>query len=43
MKDLDSNNILIEAQHRFASERTCEAQLFLHTNELAKAMTIRLR
>ena len=38
MKHLESNNILIEVQHGFRSKHSCEAQLFLTTNDLAKAI-----
>ena len=38
MKHLESNNILIQEQHGFQSQHSCEAQLFLTTNNLAKAI-----
>ena len=38
MKHLESNNILIQEQHGFRSQHSCEAQLFLTTNDLAKAI-----
>ena len=38
MKHLESNNILVEVQHGFRSKHSCEAQLFLTTNDLAKAI-----
>ena len=36
MKHLESNDILTEVQHGFRSKHSCEAQLFLTTNDLAK-------
>ena len=38
MKHLDSNDILIKAQYGFRSKHYCKAQLFLTTNDLAKAI-----
>ena len=38
MDHLESNNILTEVQHGFRSKYSCEAQLFLATNDLAKAI-----
>ena len=38
MKHLESNNILIQELHGFRSQQSCEAQLFLTTNNLAKAI-----
>ena len=38
MKHLEFNNILVEVQHGFRSKHSCEAQLFLTTNDLAKAI-----
>ena len=36
MKHLDSNDILIKVQHGFRFKHSCEAQLFVITNNLAK-------
>ena len=38
MKHLELNNILTQVQHAFRSKHFCEAQLFLTTNDLAKAI-----
>ena len=38
MKYLESNNILIQDQHRLKSQYSCEVQLFLTTNDWAKAI-----
>ena len=38
MKHLESNDILTEVQHGFRSKHSCEAQLFLTTDDLAKAI-----
>ena len=43
MKHLESNSILPEVQHGFRSQHSCEAQQFLITNDIAKAIDIRLR
>ena len=37
VKHLELNNILIQEQHRFRSQHSCEAQLFLTTNDWAMA------
>ena len=38
MKHLESNDILTDIQYGFRSRHSCEAQLFLTTNDLAKAI-----
>ncbi|MCY3928347.1 MAG: reverse transcriptase family protein [Acidobacteria bacterium] len=38
MHHLELNDILAEAQHGFRSKHSCEAQLFLTTNDLARAI-----
>ena len=38
MNYLESNNVLIQEQHVFRSQHSCEAQLFLATNDQAKAI-----
>ena len=38
MKHLESSDILTEVQYGFRSKHSCEARLFLITNDLAKAI-----
>ena len=38
MRYLELNNILIQEQCGFRSQHSCKAQLFLTTNDLAKAI-----
>ena len=43
MKHLEVNEILVEEQYRFRSNRSCEAQLFLTIDDLTRAMENKLQ
>ena len=43
MKHLESNQILADVQYGFRSNRSCEAQLFLTVDDLARAVDNKLQ